>query len=199
MKNGKPLLLVTSALLLASLPAVSAQQAPDVPQLPCIDVSNGGTLEDYSWTGPGSTLRFVVRFDVPTCTDATYTQWVRLDSGLFGDVPGQEGQLTSLSLPGDGESTSLVYDVPIDDNDGTLCVWTVTEGTTTTSNEADGNGNGNTVDDQHQQNEGNNKDGTKHDWATTTQRYSDRAPNTGCLEVYTVAPPDDGAPGQNYN
>jgi hypothetical protein len=87
----------------------------------------------------------------------------------------------------------ITYDVVIDDDDPTLCVFSYVTGSTVTTREGtvanqpvDQNGNGNTSDDTHNGNGGEtNKDKEKFDWGTTTTSertvvdFFDRAPTEG--------------------
>lgn len=172
----------------------------DAKDLPCVDIVAGEVTADYLGAASGSVLDFDVTLDGPSCEDATYTLFVTADSGHRSDVPG--GENATVALKGNG-SNVLSYAVEIDDNDTTVCVHSETIGTLTTGGPVDENGNGVVTDDQHRNNDGNNKDGTKHDWEETTTTVTDRAPDKGCLIVspFNELPPLPGQGGgaRGYN
>ena len=193
-------LIVLGALLSAALAHQASAGVDDASELPCVDVVAGAPSAEYLWAASGSVLTFDVTLSAPTCEDATYALFVTADSGHASDLPG--GQDVVVSLPGNG-SNVLSYTVAIDDNDPTLCVHSETMGTLTTGGPVDENGNGVTVDDQHRANEGNNKDGLKHDWEQSTTTVTDRAPDAGCAIVSALGDlpplPGQGGGARGYN
>lgn len=222
---------VLSAGVLLAAGAVSAQaDTTYVP--PCIDV-DGGAGDYDAVTG---TLRVNVVLKDPYCVDDSdnsdgqtaeyeYSLYVVRDRDPKAypdphafDVPrpSEWGAVERIavaptSISADGKT--LTYVVTVEDNDPTTCVFSlhtahITTWTTTTD-ESDHDGNGTTVNDKHKTNEGDNKDGTKHDWETTTssttESFHDRAPDEdgdprACLTINDAWDAQHGdSPGSGYH
>lgn len=215
-KIAAPLLVIS--LMFAS--SMIAQAETGIPL--CADIASAEGTYNWSPAGTGQLTLSVLMRQVedpetglpapnPTCEDVTYELWLVRDNPDGGDPANlldvgatSEAELIS-SENGDGVNNVLEYDLTIADDDPTICVFSRTLGTrtTTTGGPVDENGNGNTNDDQHRQNEGNNSGGDKHDWETTTTTETfeyDRGPDAGCkalnLAFDTV---NESSGGRGYN
>jgi hypothetical protein len=87
--------------------------APTEPpaSLACLDIS-GGT--GFSWDG--TTLAGSISLAAPACKQATYTLFVL-------DQSGDTTPLTSAIGTPAGQGDVIVFNVPVSDTDGTVCVY----------------------------------------------------------------------------
>ena len=208
-------LLALSMMLVASLTARADEGIPA-----CANIENG--VGTYTWTPTGTgLLEFTVEMEQEldpegtpvgaTCENVTYELWVIRDNPggaepahAFDLGPTSNAELIS-SEGGDGVDNVLEYSLAIPDDDPTICVFSRTLGTRTTTvgGPVDENGNGNSNDDLHKNNGGNNSEGDKHEWesTTTTETFEyDRGPDTGCKALNLVFDTaNEGSGGRGYN
>lgn len=168
-----------------------------------------------------------------TTTEATYNLYVIRDKTWGGDPFNPEPNIFNVPGPGEADAYEflsdaylrdpllvteitapgahvITYDTTVDDNDPTVCVFSLVTGATVTTREvevantpSDENENGTTNDDTHSGNGGEtNKSKEKFDWGTTTQTqetsvsFFDRAPtedpgqeplsSTRCLPIDAI-------------
>lgn len=170
----------------------------------------------YVWSGGTGQLDIDIELSAPACAEADYDLFVIRDWGPTGDVgpfmfdvegpyaddpndPNDDALL--IEDPTLVNGNVLSYDVPIDDNDPTICVVSTSFASFTTENESvDDNGNGTTNDDLHNGNGGeNNKDKDKFGWGSTTTTHSDRAPDTNCEPLNLIWETGTSGPSRGYN
>jgi len=210
MKRAFSIVLVLGLLVGANVTANAEEGMEE-----CADFRDGEG--SYLWTGETGDLTLEVALGAEACPDVTYELWVVRDGGddindpsatVFDlEGPAEPGAAELLTSSTGGSGDTLNYALSVTDNDPTVCIFSVSTRTTTTTDETDANGNGTTVDDQHKNNSGNNSDGSKFEWETTSNAaLIDRAPDAGCLalnfawdEAYPVLRSVVGGGGQGYN
>ncbi len=194
--------------LIAMSAGARADGIPVADSGPIPDCAN---IEDGTGTYDGKQLTVRVQLESEPCDGAngetaTYDLYVILDkpngelqhpsdphSMDVGTTSSPQFLTSTYRYDDSTGAPTLVYQLPVQDNDPTVCIFSVAHGsmttttTTTTTDEGDHNGNGNTNDDKHRKNDGNNSDGTKHDWKETTTTTT------------TVTPFVDRAPGNETN
>ncbi len=103
--------LLMAALVFSVSSAWGAAPTEPPTSLACLDI-NGGT--GFSWDG--ATLTGSVTLAAPACKQATYTLYVL-------DQSGDTTPLTSATGTPAGLGDVILFNLPVSDTDGTVCVY----------------------------------------------------------------------------